>query len=307
VRQEVDVIRLFVAVFLFLAWTVLSHAQCFAPVSNPTSNIKDDWKDLVQFMPVVHEEGVVRVQTIPNGFGDKINLDFYSITFRKDPTRSLSVVFRDIRRHFNSFTHDAETFYEESADTYFLPYRASPSADDLSSKRNKMVWESEDPKGAVMSFVLKSYTPALALAATTHGIRIVQEQGDVVATCATQTDFIFTTVYTLKDTYHPVSGHRGFGIRDNGDGTWTFYSKGADRETKMESGAEYFGNIALRHGAMNPEIEGSPLKENPDAVFQVGHKFWLHFFSNLEGYLDQRGMTVNYNSFIKNSQRYAYP
>ena len=40
-----------------------------------------------------------------------------------------------------------------------------------------------------------------------------------------------------------MSGNRGFGLRDNGNGTWTFYTKGADRETKADSGVPYRGRV----------------------------------------------------------------
>ncbi|MBK8442191.1 MAG: hypothetical protein IPL35_01740 [Sphingobacteriales bacterium] len=33
------------------------------------------------------------------------------------------------------------------------------------------------------------------------------------------------------DGFHPVSGNRRFGLRDNGDGTYTFFTQGVDRLT----------------------------------------------------------------------------
>lgn len=293
--------RLTLLSLFLLTWSIPTRAQCFTPLQDHSSTKTSDWKDLVKFTQNIQEAGVIRLQPIASGYGDKINLDFYSITFRKPPTRSLSEVFRDIRRHFNSFAHEGETVYEEPAEFSVVPYRNSSSPDDQVSMRNNSLWGSEDPKGAVMSFVLSSYTPAFSMvSATVRGITLVKKKGDVVATCATATDFIFSTVKTEKDGYHPVNGNRGFGIKDNQDGTWTFYTMGADREAMTDLGIEYVGNHVLHLGL----VQGIP--SGPDAVFQAGHIFWLHFFSNLMGYLDRVGMTVNYDSFVKNSQRYPY-
>lgn len=301
---------LILSIVLIVACSSLSVAQCFLPLSNGASNIPSDWADMVTRKPIVNDAAVKSVLTIDSGRGDKINLDFYSVTFSKNSSKTLATVFREIRQHFSSFAHPGATTSENAMETYFKPYQASAAQDDAVRRRNKDLWDSPDPKGAVMSFTLASYTPALALKNTLRGFRIVQEQGDVVVTCATDTDFVFSTVNTINGGYHPVSGNRGFGIKDNGNGTWTFYSKGADRETRVLpiSGLDsYFGNTQLKRGARNPPIEGSVLQPNQDAVFQAGHLFWLEFFPNLMEYLDREGMKVEGNSFIRNSNRYSYP
>jgi hypothetical protein len=55
----------------------------------------------------------------------------------------------------------------------------------------------------------------------------------VLATDVTPTSWIFTTIHSPDDRGHPVSGHRQFGINDNGDGTFTFFVRGADRLTTL--------------------------------------------------------------------------
>jgi hypothetical protein len=303
------VIRAMVVAFIVLPIATSAAAQCFDPLSkaNSMSNHKSDWDKLEKFSPEVQEEGVVRVLSIKEGIGP-INRDFYSITFRKHSTKSLSAVFLEIRQHFNFFAHRQGTSLQDESSTYFLPYRGSAARDDRLSVRNKELWEAENPKRAVMSFVLDNHTPALAFAATWKGMKIVLEQGDVVVTCAEASDavtqFIFTTVYTEKDQYHPVSGNRGFGVRDNGDGTWTFYTMGVDRETALGTSGTipYWGNVALKLGFPD---RGIP--PGPDAVFYAGDKFWRDFFSNLTEYLDKSGMTVDPASFVRNSKRYPYP
>lgn len=299
--------------------SLMAQDHCFDPLSgakarsstNPSDNDPKDWEQLVQWPhPHAEQEGVVHVQTIEDGMGP-INLDFYSITFKKHPTRSLNEVFLDLRKHFAVFAHGEAGPYEEEAATYFLPYRGSGSVTDRLGAQNKSLWESPQPTGAVMSFVLDNHTPALALAATLRDVKIVLEQGDVVVTCATPLQFIFSTVYTKADGFHPVNGNRGFGIRDNNDGSWTFYTMGADRETKvttteLENGHKvdvpYFGNMALQLGFPDRGIPAGA-----DAVFVAGDKFWRAFFFSLEDYLDDQGMTVNPASFIRNTNRYPYP
>lgn len=303
-----QVFRTILMSFVFAASVAGLRAQCFSPLSDPQSNKTSNWKDLVDFLPAdVKADGVKAIQTIAAAYGDKINLDFYAITFKKPSGRALDAIFKDLRMRFATFAHHGPTLYSEASQTYFLAYRGSSSSNDALQMHNNKLWQSSNPKGAVMSFVLAHYAPALIVPATLTGVRVVQEQGDVLVTCASSTDFIFSTVTTVKDGYHPVSGNRGFGLRDNGNGTLTFYTKGADRECRMESGLEYGGNVLLRRGVKSPEIEGSPTKQNPDAVFEAGHNFWLEFFGNLIDYLDNSGMTANSAAFIKNTHRYDYP
>jgi hypothetical protein len=286
-------IRSLLAMLFVLVASTLACGQCFAPLSDPLSTNRNDWNDLVNFVPSTQSQGVVRILTIAGGTGDKINLDFYSVTFRRHPTKSLSTVFRDIRRRFLLFAHSKDS------ETYFEPYQTAAGLNDPLRIRNMNLWNSDNPKDAVMSFTLASFSPGVI--AMRSGLLFGMEQGDVVVTCAGPTQFIFSTAYTVGHTDHPVSGNRLFGIKDNSNGTWTFYSKGADRETK------YLLNNALKRGAKSPEIEGSLFNPNEDAVFQAGHKFWLEFFPSVMDYVQSDGMSIELNSFVKNSRRYPYP
>jgi hypothetical protein len=46
------------------------------------------------------------------------------------------------------------------------------------------------------------------------------------------------------------------------------------------------------------------LKRGPDAIFELGHEFWLTFFASMRASLERRGLMVT--SFVKNSKRYDY-
>jgi hypothetical protein len=252
-----------------------------------------EWKDLIKWTPAFSAEGVVRLQTVPTGTGNKINLDYYSITFRRPASGGLGDFFLSLRRRFPLFTHGDDSPYGGSIGYYLKPYGKSMDGSDQSSQHNSALWDSAEPKGAVMAFHLSSanYRPALILVATTQGktISFGEKRGDVAATCSTPTDFIFTTLETLRGSKHPVSGNRGFGLKDNSDGTWTFYTKGADRESDS---------------SLNPPLKAI---DGPDTIFLHGHAFWLQFFGNLRAYLDAHGTPVVDGSITTNSHRYDYP
>ena len=119
-----------------------------------------------------------------------------------------------------------------------------------------------------------------------RGVRIEIENGDVLVSCHSSQSFIFSTVYTEKNGYHPVSGNRGFGILDNGNGSWTLFTKGADRMSG------YLGNAA--------EV----IRQfDSDAIFKEGHKIWVQLLNNIATeYTKQKPRNQ-----IVNSHRYPYP
>jgi hypothetical protein len=268
-------------------------SQCFSPLKKPLSADVSEWKDLVEMVPHVEAKGIVSVQTVKGGTGDKINLDFYSVTFQKDKNRSLADFFKRLRLRFPEFTHGEPSMFGYSNSNWLLPYRDTSQSGDNILQKNDTLWRADDPKGAVMSFALstQNYKPALALVATTggHTIAVVQKHGDVAVTCSSPTDFVFSTLQTENGGKHPVSGNRGFGIRDNNDGTWTFYSKGSDR----------LSDSKLNYVKTVPSGE--------DAIFMAGHDFWLQFFANLQDFLNMNGTPVISGSFTTNSKRYGYP
>jgi hypothetical protein len=66
---------------------------------------------------------------------------------------------------------------------------------------------------------------------------------------------------------HPVSGNRGFGIKDSGDDIWTFYPKAVDRETP------FWKNTFARKAGKN--------------VFCLGHGFWRLSYGGMKDYLTE--------------------
>jgi hypothetical protein len=285
-----------------LATMILSsfeaHATCFSRPSDPASTNRADWNDLVNLSLPAPEQGVVQFQRISDGTGP-INLDYYSVTFRRHPSQSTTAFFQRLRRRFNVFVQG------QNKENEFMPYGDDRGTGDPLARRNLALWESQNPKGAVMSFALATYPPILAAATARAALRrayVVLEQGDVVATCTSDTDFVFSTVTTVRNDRHPVNGNRGFGLVDNGNGTWTFYTKGADRETKL-----YFGGLAARAMEFNLGRAKS-LREalqDEETVYRLGHQFWLGFFEKMMDDLNQQGLAVQ--GFTQNSKRYTFP
>lgn len=94
------------------------------------------------------------------------------------------------------------------------------------------------------------------------------ETGAVVVSCQTPTEFLFSTVKvgsanTYSDPgWHPVSGNRAFGVRDNGDDSLTIFVKAADR-------------------VVDAGIFATPIVPN-EKIFGQGHKVWLQMLDNLK-------------------------
>jgi len=259
---------------LSLIGVVECKAVCFEPLplndlaSRDPAKFKDlrDWvppatskaREVKDFLsPAVDEH--VKVKEI-------VNIDFYYVTFKAPSSKTLKEVFKDIRLQFDSFARGQDGEFD------FLPYGKffELSAYALANKKK---WESDDPVGALMSFKLDTQFPHAKWYTLAGGARLVQKMfypwGDVQATCASPTDFIFSTVKSVRGWSHPVAGNRGFGLRDAGSGNWMFYSKAVDRES-----TSVFNKMPGK------------------GVFCYGHLFWLEFYANMRDYLNKNGMAV---------------
>jgi len=289
------VIRVLATILVFFQCSIL-HAACFSPLANPKSSDPNDWQDLLNFSPTTTNPEVMEIQRLSSGSSDNVNLDYYSYTFRRHPSKTIQEVFLSMRKKFPIYAKGGRV----DSGQYFLPYRKSAGPDEI-QKTNEKVWLSSNPNGALMSFVLATLQPVLTLHATLGTLKPVLEQGDVLVTCASDLDFIFTTVRTIKDDWHPVSGNRGFGLRDNGNGTWTFFTKATDRA------APYIG-VTLDKAVVRAFNLANPFSKNaPDAddhIFQLGHEFWLRFFETMIDDLGKQNMELIESTV--NSRRYPY-
>lgn len=211
-----------------------AFADCVSPVSNPASAPRSAWSDVETLVADSSSNSdIQKVQTIAGtGYGD-INTDFYAITINKGEQTAAKLM-AELRSNMSEVIF-AGSFYSLSA------YDAT----------NAAKWASASPKGALMSFTLAKIPGVMDL-----------ERGSVVVSCASDVDFVFSTVTTAKDGLHPVSGNRAFGVRDIGNGKLQIFTKAADR-------------------VINEGIFRALPASGRKALFEQGHKVWLRLLDNL--------------------------
>ena len=201
--------RVSILVLYLFAWTAFVKAG--------NSLDLGPWQNLISFRaPLVIQKKVSNrgvfpliwsIQPIENGWGD-VNLDYYPVVIKTFPTISGKVqtpqeLLAYVREHFEQFL--------EPKIAEFGPY-------DL--ENDEPVWESSDPTGAVMRFLIKDIVSGLN-----------PDNGSVVVANATPLSWTFSTLWSARDFAHPVSGNREFGIAEQADGSNVFYTRGADRVT----------------------------------------------------------------------------
>ena len=147
-------------------------------------------EQLISFRPPTaiqrefHKRGVWHIQGIEDGIGP-VNLDNYCVKILELPSLKgldfLRGLLRYLRLNINRFVDPGRA--------RFSPYSAADAAR----------WNSDNPVGAVLHIDLAG-TGAFNL-----------EDGSVLCSSYSDTHWIFSTVYTMADQYHPVSGNRQFG------------------------------------------------------------------------------------------------
>ncbi|MCX4151463.1 MULTISPECIES: hypothetical protein [Paraburkholderia] len=242
-------------------------AECFKPLplDDLASRNVDYFRDLGDWRsPIKKARQVKRFLPPDSGVGDVVNVDFYYVVFKKPSDKSLAETFKTIRLHFDEFARGTTGDYD------FQPYGTLIDVSKY-GEENRKKWRSDNPIGALMTFKLDTHypNPVTGFQKAIKTIEFVNPWGSVQVTCATDTDFIFSTVEIDTGWEHPVAGSRGFGIRDAGNGNWMFYSKAFDRESNA------WGNKVAVKG-----------------VFCYGHIFWLGFYSNMKDFLNRNGMSV---------------
>lgn len=173
---------------------------------------------------------IMRLQPIQDAMGE-INTDFFAITIDAQGQTAPQLLL-EYRANISRWIAGG------SGGQSLAPYDAT----------NAAMWNSPNYNNAVLSFVLWSL-PIIGIQA---------ETGAVVVTCSSATDWVFTTVTTIKDGAHPVSGNRSFGVLDNHDGTLMLFTKGTDRV-----------------------IDQLPYNTSAPTVFEKGEAFWRHFLDNV--------------------------
>lgn len=219
-----------------------------AALSKPQFTPKD-WSYLVSFRPPADVQNYFKA-TVPGGYFHKvedgygdINLDYYPVLVRKLPAISGSQASAEdflkyIRLNLNDFI-DADL-------ANFFKYDDS----------NDALWKSDKPLKSIIRITMRMLTTKLDK---------VSDFGDVIVGEFTPQYWIFSTIYTPNDLAHPVSGNRQFGFTDNHDGTFTFYTRGADRATRL---TDYTGSRWL--------------------VFPMANKLWKSLQAGIVKFVGQK-------------------
>lgn len=137
----------------------------------------------------------MREQKIREAHGS-LNLDRYEVRCTRLPSGMTDAhLLNRIRTDINAFI---DTDYSE-----FAPYEAADATR----------WTGASPLGSVIYIDIAG-----------------PDNASVVASLVEERRWRFTTVHASRSGDHPVSGHREFGVRRDGD-AWIFYTRGVDRWT----------------------------------------------------------------------------
>jgi len=144
--------------------------------------------------------GEAFIQELEDADGATINMDLFEATV---PLSALpegmtpEAYLEHIRTNINDFI--------DTDISRFGPY------DDLPGEWDR--WTSSNPLGTVLTIDFFGPGP------------LNLQDGSVVSIVNTPDQWVFGTVYTPNDGYHPVSGNRQFGVRTNDNGTATIKSR----------------------------------------------------------------------------------
>ena len=202
-------------------------------------------------------DGSFDVQYIVDASSPIINMDYHSIGISEFPInpstnqRYTPAEFFDyVRKNFDAFTDG------------FGPYNSTEES----------IWNSDYYLGAIMRFDISPFPG-------------ITQDGTVICSDQSHNQWIFTTIESPKDWDHPVSGHREFGLKQEDNGTYTFYTRGVDRVA--ESTDYFMGNLlsALTNGYIPTAFDG-------------GEALWESVMDNLMSFVNDdpwyQGNAVKY-------------
>lgn len=202
---------------------------------------------VVPMPPDINIYTVARLQDINDAHSAVVNMDYFPVKvtqlpiingIRQTPEQFLEF----IRKNINSFV---DTDYAE-----FEPYQWY-GVNDVS------LWNSSNPLGAVIALDISG-----------------PDNGSVIVSDYSSTGWTFSTIYDPMYASHPVSGHRDFGFTVNGDGSYTFYTRGVDRLTNA-------GGTALHNISMFLTGQSYP--------FSQADALWTSFQSMINSFVNQNG------------------
>jgi hypothetical protein len=102
----------------------------------------------------------------------------------------------------------------------------------------------------------------------------------VIVSKQTTNSWIFTTIHSPFTNNHSVSGHREFGFLDNGDGTYSIYTRAADRLT---------GYLDVLAGG-----------EGGEDIFQGGDALWRSLLNHIIDYISTNSGSAEIEEITSN-------
>jgi len=206
------------------------------------------WSDLINFKPSSTDVnnagnrvfGTPEVQNIEDGNG-QLNVDYYSVTISglPDGVSSGGALLNYFRSNLNSFTNGNTSFgaYNEGEGKRFLANENS----------------------ALMSFQV-----LLGGFFNVDDLSVMQSKNS-------SNYWVFSTMTTFRDGGHPVSGNRQFGVTTNNNGTYTFFTRGADRPNTMLD------------------------KASSSLIFEGADELWQAVMTNMVNYINDNGGNAERN------------
>lgn len=198
----------------------------------------------------------VSPQLSKNAKGSETNFDYYSTVLTLPANMSMEQVFDRIRSNFASFKKGAEATEK---------FEASKSSEQL-------LFNSENPNTSIMRFVVNPGFP----------INLITKEGMAVITSNYQKDensmsWVFSPVYSDQngDYGHPLWGNRQFGITNNKNGTYTFFTRGIDKP----------------YGYIDAKLQ--------DKIFEGANQLWPNVIGNVSDYVRRIGGTAVIQPFIQ--------
>ncbi|QHI37095.1 hypothetical protein IMCC3317_24730 [Kordia antarctica] len=192
------------------------------------------------------------IQTIENAKGHLVNMDYFPVEITSLPINPLTNVaytpeelLRYFRLNINSFIDNSWAVFSPVVEDF-----GNFSIDDTD------LWNSDDPLTALLT------------------IAIPIDEGTVIVSDYSDSNFTVITLRTPWDGTHPVSGVRDFGFTQTNWGSYIFYTRAVDR---MKNGLDY-------------AIANSPIPN--DVAFFGSDALWESFQEKFSTFVYENGGNV---------------
>ena len=266
------------------AWKAKLQADKFALLP-PCPGLTDAWKPLVEFkapkevsdrLRQLTKDGPLKkayynsntdpwyIQSLENADGTAINLDYFPIRVSSLPIlngkQSTAAEFLEyIRLNIN-----------HSLDQSKSSFQPHPLLMPAESER----WLNS-PLGSVIMISIPGDKP----------FGFVGDDGSVIVSDYQPDSWTFSTIHEPQASDHPVSGNRQFGYTQNADGSYIFYTRGADKLT---------GTLDDLLGLVTKAATGEVYQ------FSEADNLWRSFQKDIADFVNQNGGSAQKQAPVTN-------